>query len=591
MLENEADPFVGREIAGFLIREKLGRGGMCSVYLATQTRLSRPVAFKILPQSAVAANPAQFQRFVREAKSAASLSHSNLVQIFDAGEQDDVHYIAMEYVPGLGLNELLRRYGALTEEQAIVVVIQAARGLAAAALKGIVHRDIKPGNIMITRDGMVKVTDFGLAKQVESDAQITAQGHVMGTPAYMSPEQCMGKPLDHRSDMYSLGITFFEMLAGRRPYVAESNSALIRMHCQAPVPPVTSVRVGVNSRLSSIIARMMAKDPSERHQDFTALAAELESVKSELTAETRIMRRPPRPSEIPSRPLDESTEDMLMASDSALLRLWEAVPEEVLKIEKLRRRIAGIGSEAPRGESGAGSPLLERRGVHASYGRVEALHGIDLFVSKGEIVTLIGANGAGKSTVLNAICGLVRASRGSILFDSKDITSAPTSCIAAMGISQVPEGRRLFPEMTVLENLEMGAYLRRDSGGIRADMEKAFRIFPILKERLGQQAGSLSGGEQQMCAMARGLMSRPRIMLLDEPSLGLSPILVGQIFEIIKELNRDGATILLVEQNARMALAVSSRTYVLETGLVAIHGRSAELAEIDEVKKAYLGCI
>jgi len=235
------------------------------------------------------------------------------------------------------------------------------------------------------------------------------------------------------------------------------------------------------------------------------------------------------------------------------------------------------------------APLLELRGVRSAYGRVEALHGVDLKLAEGEIVTLIGANGAGKSTVLNTICGIVRASEGEILFKGRDISSVPTSSIAALGIAQVPEGRRLFPDMTVLENLEIGAYLRVDADAIAEDLERVLDIFPILKERQRQLAGSLSGGEQQMCAMARGLMADPEILLLDEPSLGLSPILVETIFEIILDLNRKGRTLLLVEQNARMALKVAHHAYVLETGLIRLEGPAKDLAEMDEVKKAYLG--
>ncbi|MHC5039906.1 MAG: ABC transporter ATP-binding protein [Planctomycetota bacterium] len=235
------------------------------------------------------------------------------------------------------------------------------------------------------------------------------------------------------------------------------------------------------------------------------------------------------------------------------------------------------------------TPLLALEDLRSCYGRIEALHGINLHVGLGEVVTLIGANGAGKSTVLNTICGLVRASSGKILFEGRDISHAPGSTITGMGIVQVPEGRRLFPDMTVQENLEMGAYLRKDTEGILEDFEKVFDLFPILKERLRQLAGSLSGGEQQMCAMARGLMADPKILLLDEPSLGLSPILVEKIFEIIVGLNQRGRTIILVEQNARMALKVSKRAYVLENGSVRLEGLSEELAQIDEVKKAYLG--
>jgi branched-chain amino acid transport system ATP-binding protein len=237
----------------------------------------------------------------------------------------------------------------------------------------------------------------------------------------------------------------------------------------------------------------------------------------------------------------------------------------------------------------AAVPLLELRDLHTAYGRVEVLHGINLKVHEGEIVTLIGANGAGKSTVLNTISGIVRATAGEILFQGRDISNVPASSIAGLGLVQVPEGRMLFPDMSVLENLEMGAYLRMDKTAIQADLEKVFDLFPILAERLKQLAGSLSGGEQQMCAIARALMADPKILLMDEPSLGLSPILVEKIFEIIEDLNHRGRTIILVEQNARMALKVSQRAYVLEIGNIRLEGPSDELAQVDEVKKAYLG--
>ncbi|MHC4600865.1 MAG: ABC transporter ATP-binding protein [Planctomycetota bacterium] len=233
--------------------------------------------------------------------------------------------------------------------------------------------------------------------------------------------------------------------------------------------------------------------------------------------------------------------------------------------------------------------MLELRDLHTAYGRVEVLHGINLKVHEGEIVTLIGANGAGKSTVLNTISGIVRATAGEILFQGRDISNVPASSIAGLGLVQVPEGRMLFPDMSVLENLEMGAYLRMDKTAIQADLEKVFDLFPILAERLKQLAGSLSGGEQQMCAIARALMADPKILLMDEPSLGLSPILVEKIFEIIEDLNHRGRTIILVEQNARMALKVSQRAYVLEIGNIRLEGPSDELAQVDEVKKAYLG--
>ncbi|MHC5020879.1 MAG: ABC transporter ATP-binding protein [Planctomycetota bacterium] len=233
--------------------------------------------------------------------------------------------------------------------------------------------------------------------------------------------------------------------------------------------------------------------------------------------------------------------------------------------------------------------MLELEGVESGYGRIQALHGISFTVKRGEVVTLIGANGAGKSTTLNTICGIVRATKGRILLEGEDIAATPPAAIAAKGIAQVPEGRRLFSDMTVRENLEMGAYLRSDKDAITRDMEHCFELFPRLKERIDQLAGSLSGGEQQMCAIARGIMAQPRILLLDEPSLGLAPILVDQIFDIITQLHQEGKTILLVEQNAMKALRVADRGYVLETGRIKLADDAAALLANDEVKKAYLG--
>ncbi len=237
----------------------------------------------------------------------------------------------------------------------------------------------------------------------------------------------------------------------------------------------------------------------------------------------------------------------------------------------------------------AGEVILELDGVESGYGRIQALRGISFTVKRGEVVTLIGANGAGKSTTLNTICGIVRATKGRILLEGEDIAAAPPASIAARGIAQVPEGRRLFSDMTVRENLEMGAYLRSDTEAIARDTEHCFELFPRLKERIDQMAGSLSGGEQQMCAIARGIMARPRILLLDEPSLGLAPILVDQIFDIITQLHSEGTTILLVEQNAMKALRVADRGYVLETGTIKLADEASALLTNDEVKKAYLG--
>jgi branched-chain amino acid transport system ATP-binding protein len=233
--------------------------------------------------------------------------------------------------------------------------------------------------------------------------------------------------------------------------------------------------------------------------------------------------------------------------------------------------------------------VLELRDVNTYYGSIHALKGISLEVYDGEVVTLIGANGAGKSTTLRSINGLNRPRKGSITFRDRDITSTPADQIVKMGISQSPEGRRLFPRMSVLENLEMGAFQRNDRRGIREDRDRVFELFPRLAERRPQKAGTMSGGEQQMCAMGRALMARPKLLMLDEPSMGLAPIFVEKIFEIVKEINEQGTPILLVEQNALMALDVADRGYVLETGRVALDGKAAELRQNEQVRKTYLG--
>jgi branched-chain amino acid transport system ATP-binding protein len=233
--------------------------------------------------------------------------------------------------------------------------------------------------------------------------------------------------------------------------------------------------------------------------------------------------------------------------------------------------------------------LLELRGTRSGYGNLEILKGIDLKIRSGEIVTLIGANGAGKTTTLNTICGAVKSTAGQIVFGGEEIQNHPTDALVGRGLAQVPEGRKLFSEMTVLENLELGAYLRDDAVAIRQDIERMFGLFPRLRERQTQRAGTLSGGEQQMCAIARGLMSRPRLLLLDEPSLGLAPLLVEQIFEIVQEINREGTSVFLVEQNARMALSVADRGYVMVTGEIVLEGSGADLLANDEVRKMYLG--
>ena len=233
--------------------------------------------------------------------------------------------------------------------------------------------------------------------------------------------------------------------------------------------------------------------------------------------------------------------------------------------------------------------LLEVRDVDASYGAVGVLHQVSLAVGSGEIVCLIGANGAGKSTVLKCVSGLLPARVGTVHFDGLEITTAPAHRIVEMGLAHVPEGRRIFPRLSVLENLTLGAFLRRDAAAVALDIERSFSLFPILAERRHQPGGTLSGGEQQMLAIARALMSRPRLLLMDEPSMGVAPLITARIFEAITALNREGLAILLVEQNARMALSLANRGYVLETGRVTVKGLAAHLATDERVKKAYLG--
>ncbi|MDE0425726.1 MAG: ABC transporter ATP-binding protein [Candidatus Poribacteria bacterium] len=233
--------------------------------------------------------------------------------------------------------------------------------------------------------------------------------------------------------------------------------------------------------------------------------------------------------------------------------------------------------------------MLELRDIHTYYGQIRAVQGVSITVNAGEMVCLIGANGAGKSTTLMTVSGVYTPVQGSIYFEDEDITGLSAEQRVALGISQVPEGRLVFPDMSVLENLELGAYTREDRPSIRDDLDKIFQSFPVLQERRRQRGGSLSGGEQQMLAIGRALMSRPRLLLLDEPSLGLAPLIVQRIFEIIEQINDDGTTILLVEQNAQLALQVTHRGYVMETGEIAMEGTSADLLADERVRQAYLG--
>lgn len=233
--------------------------------------------------------------------------------------------------------------------------------------------------------------------------------------------------------------------------------------------------------------------------------------------------------------------------------------------------------------------MLTLKNIHTYYGNIHALKGISLTVAEGEIVTLIGSNGAGKTTTLNTVSGLIELHSGEIILDGKRIDHLPPHKVSQLGVSQAPEGRKIFGRMTVRENLDMGAFNRNDKQGIHEDMERVLDLFPRLRERFKQPGGTLSGGEQQMLAIGRALMSRPRILSLDEPSMGLAPILVDQIFEIIRNINEQGTTILLIEQNAHVALSIASRGYVLETGRIVLEGPASELLDSPEVREAYLG--
>ena len=247
-----------------------------------------------------------------------------------------------------------------------------------------------------------------------------------------------------------------------------------------------------------------------------------------------------------------------------------------------------VAERAPTGSADR-NKILELDDVHTYYGSIHAIKGVTLDVYDGEVVTLIGANGAGKSTTLRSINGLNHPRKGSIRFQGRDITQESPHDVVKMGISQSPEGRRLFPRMSVMENLEMGAFQRNDKAGIRESLDRVFELFPRLQERKNQRAGTMSGGEQQMCAIGRALMAQPKLLLLDEPSMGLAPIFVERIFEIVVEINKQGTPILLVEQNALMALDVANRGYVMETGVIALADDAKSLAQNEQVRKTYLG--
>jgi len=233
--------------------------------------------------------------------------------------------------------------------------------------------------------------------------------------------------------------------------------------------------------------------------------------------------------------------------------------------------------------------MLEIKDVEVFYGMIQAIKGVSFQVNEGEVIALIGANGAGKTTILHSITGLIAPKKGQILFEGQDITATPAHKIVSMGMAHVPEGRRVFAQLTVLENLKMGAFTRKDKEEVEESLIRVYKRFPRLEERKNQMAGTLSGGEQQMLAMGRALMSRPRIILMDEPSMGLSPIFVNEIFDIIREVSEGGTTVLLVEQNAKKALSIADRAYVLETGRIVLDGKAEDLLNDDSVKKAYLG--
>lgn len=233
--------------------------------------------------------------------------------------------------------------------------------------------------------------------------------------------------------------------------------------------------------------------------------------------------------------------------------------------------------------------MLEVKDLEVYYGVIQAIKGISFHVDKGEVIALIGANGAGKTTTLHTVTGLISPKNGHVLFEGKDITKVPAHKIVSMGMAHVPEGRRVFAELSVYENLKMGAYTRKDKNEIEESLKNVYKRFPRLEERKNQMAGTLSGGEQQMLAMGRALMSRPKIILMDEPSMGLSPIMVNEIFDIIRSVSESGTTVLLVEQNAKKALAIADRAYVLETGKIVLEGKAKDLLEDDSIKKAYLG--
>ncbi|MHC4601609.1 MAG: serine/threonine-protein kinase, partial [Planctomycetota bacterium] len=348
------DPYTGKTIGPFLIGGKLGEGGMGAVYRAVHRKLDREVAFKILPDHLVRGNPVFVDRFFVEARAAARVDHLNVVRVYDADETDGVYYIAMEFVPGVDLKDLLEEKSPLEELEAVEIVLQAAQGLNAAAKQKIIHRDIKPANLMITREGVVKVADFGLAKNVDAVQQITQSGQIMGTPSYMSPEQAEGSPTDFRTDIYSLGVTFFESVAGVRPFHAETPLGLLRKHCDAPIPNPASFNSSLSPKCCALIERMMAKKPEARFHSYNDLVQALASLRSEIAS------REPETDAMAGVGQDQLT---ILFSAAAKKRKAKAQPDVTATMDP---EPTPVTAPPPQQETStpAQVTVIERRGVH-----------------------------------------------------------------------------------------------------------------------------------------------------------------------------------------------------------------------------------